>query len=300
MSEETLKRNVAIDDLKPVGDGRTLEVRIVPYNRVARVSDPPDFMPYDEMFVDGVFDRQLRAPNRVSVFVNVEHEQGVGGIVGRGNQLREVPGDGLHGTFEMLNHPDGDKALDLVKSGDLTGISLEFEPLRSVREAGVVKRVRARLINIALVRPSGSPGGIQAYKDAGVLAVRETSPAAEAPVVPMAVDLSRRLTALAVEPIGRMAVTRMPWNPSLDRFEDDQFERACLVDRGGDVPAKERCVLPVLEPNGDLNVNALQAAAAAIRSTPEAARGAAARKMVRYYRVANIDPPAGVTALART
>ena len=72
----------------------------------------------------------------------------------------------------MLNHPDADKALELVNEGVLTGVSIEAIPLKSVRENGVMRRVKARLVNIALCRSPAYPG-------AEVLAVRERQPEEE-------------------------------------------------------------------------------------------------------------------------
>ena len=72
------------------GDGRTIsEARIVPYNTPATVSDPPDFRLYQEMFVPGAFERQVNAPNRVPVWLNFEHEQGIRGLIGSGTELSD-------------------------------------------------------------------------------------------------------------------------------------------------------------------------------------------------------------------
>lgn len=317
MDGETLRREFPVE-LEPSGDGRTLEVRIVPYRKPTRVSDPPSFEPYEEEWEPGAFDRQLNAPNRVSVFVNVEHEQGIKGVVGRGTELREVADDGLHGTFRMLDHPDADKALELVNAGDLTGVSLEFVPLKSVRENGVVRRLKARLVNIALVRPSGSTGGIQAYKDAGVLAVRETAdpePAPDdeptapdpqpepepSPASPEPSAVEEALARVGYQPLIVRAVVTKPWDGSAARFEDDEYERSCLVCREGDGPPKTRCSLPVLEPNGDLNVAALGQAAARLNQLTGVTmeqKSAAARKLLRYYRQADRSAPPNVQAIA--
>ena len=58
------------------------------------------------------------------MFLNFEHEQGISGVIGDGVSLRSQP-DGLYGSFEILDGPDGDKALELVNRGKLRGISLE-------------------------------------------------------------------------------------------------------------------------------------------------------------------------------
>src|SRR5262245_15377041 len=64
-------------------DGRTLDVRVVPYDTPATVADPPDWAPYREAFLRGAFDKQLTTPGRDRVWMNVEHEQGFRGAIGR-------------------------------------------------------------------------------------------------------------------------------------------------------------------------------------------------------------------------
>lgn len=146
------------------GDGRTVDVRIVPYGSPTTVDDGRGS--YREEFVAGAFEGQLRAANRV--LVNFEHHQGIQNIVGHGKALRDGP-DGLYGSFGIHETADGDKTLMLVREGVLDGVSLEFLPKKSVRTAaGVVQRVKAHLRAIALCR---SP----AYEGASVLAVRESS-----------------------------------------------------------------------------------------------------------------------------
>lgn len=150
------------------GDGRTIDVRVVPYGETALADDGHGGVPkgvvYREQFMPGVFAHQTNAANRV--FVNFEHQKGLAGVVGHGLVLREA-GDGFYGSFKLHDTPDGDKALALVNENVLRSISLEAAPVRNYRtKDGVVQRVKAHLVNIALCR-SG------AYKSAEVLAVRE-------------------------------------------------------------------------------------------------------------------------------
>src|SRR4051794_10393753 len=56
-------------------------------------------------------------------------------------------------------------------------------------------------------------------------------------------------------------VTNKPWDGSPSRFTDAEWQRSCVLDRGGDAPPKQRCSLPIREPDGTLNRNAVQAAA---------------------------------------
>jgi HK97 family phage prohead protease len=180
-------------------DGRTLDVRIVPYNQPTTVADPPHFTPYQEMFVRGVFDRQLSTPGRDKVWLNVEHEQGFRGAVG--HSLRFDDGeDGLRGSFGVDPGSDGDKALRLVTSGFLSGLSLEFRAIASRRVDGVVQRVRAQLDKVSLCR-------YPAYDDARVLAVREEPDELEEEAAAPAFEIVRsdavdeRLAALGYERI---------------------------------------------------------------------------------------------------
>jgi HK97 family phage prohead protease len=145
-------------------DGRSLQALIVPYDRPTRVADPPDYTPYEEVWVRGAFEDQVLSDS-AKVWLNFEHEPGVRGIVGHGISLRDRP-DGLHGTFRVHENTDGAKALLLIREGLLTGLSLEAVAMRSVKRGGLVQRVKARLDAVALTRRP-------AYKDARVLAVRK-------------------------------------------------------------------------------------------------------------------------------
>lgn len=174
------------------GDGRTLETRIVPYNVSAEVADPPNWQPYREMFLPGAFDEQVnavaRAGRKVNIYLNFEHQQGLDGVVGHSINLADRE-DALHGTFRVLDHPDGDKALQLINEGVLTGLSIEFrEPKK--RKAwrlvdGVKQRFSAHIDKVSLCR-------FPAYQQAQVLAVR-TEPVELPGGVPWPAELAERL-----------------------------------------------------------------------------------------------------------
>jgi phage head maturation protease len=104
-------------------EGRTIDVRVVPYGITAQVSDDHRTL-YREEWAPGCFDDQLVAGHRLKVLLNVEHEQGIRGIVGKGISLRSE-NDGLHGSFEVLRSGAGNTTLDLVNDGILDGVSLE-------------------------------------------------------------------------------------------------------------------------------------------------------------------------------
>ncbi len=322
MPEEIIRREFPAE-LTPSGDGRTLDLRIVPFNTVARVSDDGGRTQYDEMWMPGAFDRQLSAPNRVDVLANFEHQQGISGVVARGTELRDT-GMALDGTFRMLSTQDADKVLELVNERVVGGVSLEAIALKSERgEDGIVRRTKARLINVALCR---SP----AFKDAAVLAVRESPDDESEPdpdpdserVSPQVVrvemaaeelaknppeftDAELALQRVGFEPLLLGAIVHKPWDSSLARFEDDQYQRSCLIEREGEMPVKERCLLPVLEPNGDVNVNALGSAAASLtgtrgglRNVSQFEKATAARKLIRFFSQAEMESPEALRRLA--
>ncbi len=295
----TLTRQAPVEFTE--GDGRTLIGRVVPYNVVADVADPPTWQPYKESFAPGAFNAQLAAANRIDVLLNYEHRQGISDVVGRGVSLDERS-DGLYGTFRMLTHGDGDKALELYHAGVLRGLSTEFAVRKSRTVDGVVQRVDARIGNVALCREHGSPfgGAKAAYAGAEVLSVRtdvdgpesdgDATPATAGVGLPLVQPLDwERLGGVGIEPISTAAVVRKPWNPSPERFTPEEYQRACLVEG-----------LPVLEPDGAVNVNALAVAAGRLRQVEAtgAEKAAAARKLVRYYRLASLKPPATITNMA--
>lgn len=280
------------ETIEIAADGRNLEILCVPFNTPAIVGDPPDYKPYREEFLHGAFAGATKAPNRV--LLDFEHQTAMHGVLGHGAELTERA-DALYGRFRVTEHPDGDKALALVRDDVLKGASIMFKPLRSVRTPeGVVQRVKAHLDRVSLCR-------IPAFEQAQVLAVREAPPAAFIQVPVMPEHLTQRLAELGVEPLGQHTVVRNRWDASPGRYTDDEYQQACLIDRGGDLPVKERCALAVLEPNGDVNTHALTAAAARLSQVMNVTRdqrSAAARKLIRYYRLAEMTPPPNVTNLA--
>lgn len=106
-----------------------------------------------------------------------------------------------------------------------------------------------------------------------------------------------------------MAISNRPWSaPTVGDFGGDpaRYCSACLMDlnpAGGDKVAAN-CKLPVKEPNGDVNANALRAASAALAGArggvqaPAEAKRAAARKLVTMMRSAQMTPGQSLTRMA--
>lgn len=175
-------------------EGRTVDVRVVPFDSIATVADPPDFVPYQEEFLRGCFDHQLNAANRIHA--NYEHAKGIGNVVGHGVLLRSES-DGYHLTATIHNTPAGDTTLELLRGGALPSVSAEFFDVRNVRRNGVMQRAKANLIGFAFARKGAYPG-------ADVLALRtedeEEPQTLDAELMPAPLDPERveRLRALGI------------------------------------------------------------------------------------------------------
>lgn len=172
------------------GDGRTVDVRIVPYGEQATSADGfggvPKGVPYKEEWVHGAFSEQCKAAQvgrAKHVFVNFEHHPGFSNLIGHGLVLVERQ-DGFYGSFKMHETPEGDKGLMLVRERVLGGVSLEVPPrtVKSVRGAGgVIQRVKAHLHGIALCRTG-------AFERSVVLAVRQPEDILDEEIMPVDID----------------------------------------------------------------------------------------------------------------
>lgn len=116
-------------------------------------------------------------------------------------------------------------------------------------------------------------------------------------------------------------VSTKPWGQFTEASWDDSGDycASCLIDLSPTgKPSKQTCHLPVYEPDpsdkpgdkggathGPLNVNALQAAATVLAGArggvqaPPAAKKAAARKLLRLYGEAQMDPPASLRQMVK-
>jgi hypothetical protein len=97
-----------------------------------------------------------------------------------------------------------------------------------------------------------------------------------------------------------MAISSAPWNGDPSRWPDaESYCRSALIDENpaGKPKSKDACHLPVRDPGGAVNKNALGAAAAALAgarggvSASSASKAAAARKLRGLYRQAGMTPP---------
>lgn len=271
---EVLVRTFAVESQEL--DGRNLHVRVVPFDEVATVADPPDFRPYREQFMPGVFRAQENAAHRVRLrtdHAGIEDSPGGGirkpglaGVVGRGVMLREANG-GVEAEFRFLDTPDADTARSLVAEGGYDGVSAEFSPIRSVRtKDGVMQRVRAHLDSVALaIGPAYSKAEILALREGGEIVEDE-----EMLPPPPNAALLERCAALGIDLPEGMAIllsrayTDATWDGSASRWDTaEAYCAASAIDlnRPGAPKIKGNCHLPFKEPgSGTINVNGVRAA----------------------------------------
>lgn len=104
-----------------------------------------------------------------------------------------------------------------------------------------------------------------------------------------------------------MPFTDKSWDGSASKYRDtDAYCGACLIDLNepGADKIQAKCKLPVKEPDGTYNRNALRAAAAALMGArggvqaPAAEKAKAARKILRLMREAGIEPGESLKRLA--
>ena len=144
-------------EVRAEGDGRTIVGIAVPYDVEQRIS--PNLV---EVFRKGVFRDVTRAANRVKLLF--QHKTDA--PIGRAVMLEERDG-GLYGEFRISKTEAGDEALELIRDGVLSNLSVGFQPLRDEKRAGVVNRLKAHLAEVSLVT-------FGAYGDsASIVAVRQ-------------------------------------------------------------------------------------------------------------------------------
>jgi HK97 family phage prohead protease len=146
-------------EVRDDGDGRTICGICVPYNVEQRIHAG-----LTEVFLPGAFDGVTRAAHRVKLLMGHDSK---GFPLGRAHILRE-DASGLYGEFRVSKTDVGDQALELVRDGVLTNLSVGFQPLKdNKRRDGIVERVKAHLAEVSLVT-------FGAYGDkAAVAALRE-------------------------------------------------------------------------------------------------------------------------------
>lgn len=165
MTEAPISRAFVSDiEIRSDGGGRTVHGIVVPFDRVARVSDGgPSYM---EGFRRGAFARTIQhRGDRVKLLS--QHNARTNPL-GRATLLREDSA-GLYGEFHVSRTAAGDEALELLKDGALDSFSVGFSPIQHKRDAEAVWRTEVGLREASLVT-------FPAYEGALVGGVRSLTP----------------------------------------------------------------------------------------------------------------------------
>lgn len=168
MPYETLTRSVAV--LDAALDGTTLEAIFVPWDTPTRVYDDPAG-PYDEGFVRGAFDLQIKRPQFSPATIPLLPRHGSSETFGHARKLDDTD-RGLHGVVSIRPSLRDDVA-QMVDDG-IDSVSIEFHPLQRAprTRSGVRWRDAAVLLAVAM---TSAP----AYLDSKVLALRAADELAE-------------------------------------------------------------------------------------------------------------------------
>ena len=144
-------------EVRSDGDGRTIVGIAVPYDVEQRIG--PNLI---EVFRRGVFRDVTRAANRVKLLFQHKTDAPIGRAI-----MLEEREQGLYGEFRISKTEAGDEALELIRDGVLSNLSVGFQPLKDEKRAGVVNRIKAHLAEVSLVT-------FGAYGDAAnIVAVRQ-------------------------------------------------------------------------------------------------------------------------------
>ena len=150
-------------ELRSDGDGRTLVGYAVPFGTTTTLGDGRR-----ERFLPGAFAGQLANDQwRGQVKFYDSHSSRIDQKlpIARTMVLAEQP-NGLYGEWHMHGTHAGDDALELVRTGEVTGLSIGFKPLATRRaDDGTLERTNAHLDHVVL---TAEPQ----YATAGVIAVR--------------------------------------------------------------------------------------------------------------------------------
>jgi HK97 family phage prohead protease len=146
----TFESDLEIRSAAQGGDGRTIVGIAVPWNKPVPIPSEGII----EEWQSGAFDHQLRAANRVRFGREHLGRSGtLGGILLGAARLLRNDARGLYGEFRVSATRDGDEALELVRDGALTHLSIGFrERPRGNRRmpGGRLLRVKADLTEVVV------------------------------------------------------------------------------------------------------------------------------------------------------
>lgn len=137
---------------------RTAVGVVAPYDEhTYRVADPGG-----ERIVRGAFTKSIRQRgDKIPLLRN--HDRAL--VLGRSRCFEDTP-EGLIGTFKIHDGPEGDRMLEDLRTGGLSGFSVGFMKLQTPLNREGVREIReGKLEEVSAV-------GLPAYEGAGLLAVR--------------------------------------------------------------------------------------------------------------------------------
>jgi HK97 family phage prohead protease len=224
----------------------------------------------DDVVAPGAFRKTLaewRASNRV-IPLTLDHQNTAEGVIGSVAKIEDTA-YGLRTTFRFSATSKAQDARTKAREGHLNGLSIWGPIFDKSFDTFAGKSVRMlRSVGLAFVGLTPMPANTGAL----VLTAKATDTA---------------------------------WDGSAARFSPQQWARACLIDTGeGDTASKARYKLPVKEPDGMVNRNAVHAAVAALaggRGGVDASaeqKASAARALVRMYGEMDEEAPESVRRMA--
>lgn len=197
--------------------------------------------------------------------------------------------------------PLAENIRSLVNDGHIKTTSVAFLRKTSVDQKSGNKVVTRELLNGAFVAVPANPEAVVLSSKAGA-----RNNQSDAKTIQAIHDHAAALGATCEGQDGKSAkaVTDQSWDGSASRFSIEQWKSSTLIGPLGDPQSKSSYKLPVKEPNGDINSNAVHAAAAALAGgrggvdAPGPEKAAAAKKLVGIYRQLKADPPDSLLKLA--
>jgi hypothetical protein len=229
-------------------------------------------------------------------------------VVGRITNAWTDPDGLVRGEGMFRISPEADEVIDMIANGDIRGVSVELDSLameysdadgnpidlETARDDGdVYQHLTAGRVRSATVLP------VAAFAES-YIALGPWPEESESVTASCAPCVAAEMDDYAAD-LAAFAISEASWDGSAARFDDEQWTRACVVDRGeSHATAKERYAVPVREPNGDLNRAGVHAAAGRIDQVdaPPDAIASGKRKIIAAYKELGEDPPEGLTASA--
>lgn len=152
-----------ITTIGTAGDGRTVEIRLVPWDRPQQVRDRGRRTPYEESFARGGLTGDPAAGP--GIIVEREHDGETVGVI---DTLEDRP-DGLYGTVKLTRGRAGADMLADIKDRIYRYVSVDFLDAPVPATARAVQRTAARLRRVAFT--------LDPAHDAPIVSVRSTPPA---------------------------------------------------------------------------------------------------------------------------